>query len=244
MASLDLFSNKDTHGGLPQWNEQQEKGLHGDLQALGKLPAHEARNKLLEMEKRHGCRRTLVWAELGEAQLAQALEHLAALAETTKSGMTAGTAEDLAAGYDSHGWKADNAIIRSLSLVEKPEDLEAISTAICSVYKPWVEESARHLQKVVDGGSYPSNSTVAFQTQPSPQPPPAGRGSAPLRTNTPSKFMSYPKCDCILFVDGLRFVAAKRVVDMLEKNGCTITENRRWAALPSVTGTGKPAVAR
>ena len=219
MASLDLFSNQDTHGGWPQWNEQQEKSLHGDLLTLGKLPAHEARNKLLEMEKRHGCRRMLVWAELGEAPLAQALEHLAVLAETTKSGLAAGTAEDLAAGYGSNGWKADAAVIRALSLVEKPADLEAISTAICSVYKPWAEESARHLQKVVDGGSYPGG------------------------TITSSQLMSHQEDECILFVDGLRFDTAKRLVDMLEKNGCTITENQRWAALPSVTGTGKPAVA-
>jgi hypothetical protein len=119
MASLDLFSNQDTHGGWPQWNEQQEKCLHADLQAISNLPAHEARNNLLEI-------------------------------------------------------------------------------------------------------------------LPSPQPPPDGRGSDRLYP---------PECDCILFVDGLRYDAAKRLVDMLEKIGCTITENQRWAALPSVTGTGKPAVA-
>ena len=240
MASLDLFSNQDTHGGWPQWNEQQEKYLHADLQAIGNLPAHEARNNLLEMEKRHGCRRTLVWAELGEAPLAQALEHLSVLAETTKHGLTAGTAADLAAEYSSNGWKADDAVIRALSLVEKPADLEAISTAVCSVYKPWAEESARHLQKVVDGGSYPGGANVTVKPPPlthnlpSPQPPPDGRGSDRLYP---------PECDCILFVDGLRYDAAKRLVEMLEKIGCTITENQRWAALPSVTGTGKPAVA-
>ena len=51
--------------------------------ALGSLPAHEARKKLLEIEERHGRRRSLVWAELGEAPLAYALESLATLAQVT-----------------------------------------------------------------------------------------------------------------------------------------------------------------
>ena len=158
--------------------------------------------------------RGVIWSQINAKDWT-----ILAYLKSDQGGLAAGTAEDLAAGYGSNGWKADDAVIRALSLVEKPADLEAISTAICSVYKPWAEESARHLQKVVDRGSYPGG------------------------TITSSKLMSHQEDECILFVDGLRFDTAKRLVGMLEKNGCTIIENRRWAALPSVTGTGKPAVA-
>ncbi len=48
---------------------------------------------------------------------------------------------------------------------------------------------------------------------------------------------------CLLFVDGLRFDCAKRLAAALEEAGCAVEESIRWAALPSVTGTGKPAVA-
>ena len=35
------------------------------------------------------------------------------------------------------------------------EDLEAITTAIRSMYLPWIEESSRYLQGIVDNSSYP-----------------------------------------------------------------------------------------
>ena len=75
------------------------------------------------------------------------------LAAITQTNLAAGTVEDLVAGYGNYGWKADDAVIRALAYIESPTDFEAISTAIRSVYLPWAEESARHLQKIVDGAS-------------------------------------------------------------------------------------------
>jgi hypothetical protein len=204
--------------GWPQWNEDQEASLHRDLQALINVPAHEARKKLLGLEKGHGRRRSLVWGELGEAPLSLALKHLGMLAETTEYSLSAGTAEDLGAGYLSNGWKADDAVIRALAEVEKPSDFEAISTAIRVVYLPWAEESARHLQKVVDGASYPGG------TIKSSKPVPRKDG------------------ECILFVDGLRLDIAKRLAEMLGAKGMEVTERITWSALPSVTATGKAAM--
>jgi len=215
---FDLFADVDTAGGWPQWNEGQEKLLHRDLMALGNAPAHEGRKKLLDLEKQHGRRRSLVWAELGEAPLACALEHLAILAEVSKTSLAAGTIDDLTHGYRSHGWKGDDAVISALALVKTPDDFEAISTAIRSVYLPWVEESARHLQKVIDAASYPGGTCI------SASPPDNCSG------------------DCILFVDGLRFDAARRLIDRLEPKGFDVAEEPVWAALPSVTATGKAAV--
>ena len=44
---------------------------------------------------------------------------------------------------------------------EKPADVEVISIAIRSVYLPWAEASARYLQKVVEGSSYPGGTIDA-----------------------------------------------------------------------------------
>jgi len=215
---FDLFTDEKSAGGWPQWNDDQEKALKRDLMALAKAPAHEARAKIKELEKQHGRRRSLVWAELGDAPLACAVEHLATIAEITKSGLAAGSVDDLAAGYRSHGWRVDDGVIRALAQVDSSSDFEAVSTAIRSVYLPWVEESARYLQKLVDGASYPGGTCLTAKATP------------------------FSPGDCVLFVDGLRFDAGKRLVGSLEACGLEISEEPAWAALPSVTATGKAAV--
>ena len=204
--------------GWPQWNDDQEKNLQRDLMALAKAPAHEARAKIKELEKQHGRRRSLVWAELGDAPLACAVEHLATIAEITKSGLAAGSVDDLAAGYRSHGWRVDDGVIRALAQVDSSADFDAVTTAIRSVYLPWVEESARYLQKLVDGASYPGGTCLTAKAAP------------------------FSHGDCVLFVDGLRFDAGKRLVGSLESCGFDISEEPVWMALPSVTATGKAAV--
>ncbi|MFZ5766272.1 MAG: BREX-1 system phosphatase PglZ type B [Thermodesulfobacteriota bacterium] len=205
--------------GWPQWNEEKEKGLQRELRSLAHVPVHEARNKLLELEKKHGQRRQLIWAELGKAPLACAMEQLSMLAEITKTSLAAGTVEDLVAGYRNNGWKADDAVIRSLSHADNMEVFEAVSTAIRSVYLPWAEESARHLQKILDGSSYPGGTCLTAK------PLPVAPG------------------ECLLFVDGLRFDVGKRLALMLEMADFSVEENLFWVPLPSVTATGKPAVA-
>ena len=211
---FDLFSDEKSAGGWPQWNEEREQVLRLELQGLVKMPAHEARVKLLEMEKQHGRRRSLVWAELGECPLARALEHLAVLAEVTKTNLSAGSVDDLAAGYRTTGWKADDALVKSLSYVETTSDFDAVSKATQALYMSWAEESARHLQKMWESKHrwVPAIADVGSQ-------------------------------DCVVFVDGLRFDCAKRLSKMLAKKGFAVEEQPCWAALPSVTGTGKPAVA-
>ncbi len=218
MPTVDLASDERTHGGWPQWNDNQEKNLQNDLMVLVNAPSHEARAKIKDLEKLHGHRRSLVWAELGDAPLARALEHLATIAENTKSSLTAGSVDDLVAGYCSYGWRVDHGIIQALAQMDSPADLEAVTTAIRSVYLPWVEESARYLQKLVDDTSYPGGTCLTAETS------------------------SFSPGDCVLFVDGLRFDAAKRLVKSLEAGGYETYEEPTWTALPSVTATGKPAV--
>lgn len=210
--------DQNEYEGWPQWNEEQEKSLRKKLVALESSPINEARKKLTELEKVHSSRRSLVWAELGDAPLAQALEHLSVMAETTNNALTSGTIDDLVAGYQNTGWQVDDAVIRALSCVEKPEDFQVVKTVICLIYKPWAEESARYLQKIVEEYDYPG-----------------GTAKTHIAPN-------YKDGECVFFVDGLRFDVAKRLVKMLKEHGNEIEEKLIWAALPSVTATGKPAV--
>ncbi len=216
---FDLLADEKVAGGWPQWNDHQEKNLRRALVGLAEAPAHEARVRIEALEQQHRGRRSLVWAELGEAPLACASEHLATVAQITKNGLAAGSVDDLAAGYRTQGWRADDGVIRALESVDSRADLHAVTTAIRSAYLPWVEESARHLQKSVDGASYPGGTCLT------------------------EKAASYGPGDCVLFVDGLRFDAGKRLVESLEASGFEIAEKLIWTPLPSVTATGKPAVA-
>ena len=215
---FDLFTDEKEAGGWPQWNDNQEEILRRDLMALANAPPHKARTVIVDLEKQHGGRRSLVWAKLGDAPLACALEHLAAIAEITKSGLAAGSVEDLVEGYISQGWRADDGVLRALAQVERHPDIEAVVTAIRSGYLPWMEESARHLQNLVDGAPYPGGNHLTART------------------------VQFSSGDCVLFVDGLRFDIGKRLVEFLETGGFEISEEPTWAALPSVTATGKPAV--
>ena len=219
LPQFGLFTDEKTAGGWPQWNEDQEKSLQGALVSLGNLTAVAARLKITELEKQHRGRRSLVWAELGESPLTCALKHLAIIADITTKSLAAGTVEDLASGYSRNGWKADDAVIRALSHAESAAELEAITTAIRCVYQPWAEESARYLQSIIYETSYPGGTCIS--TEP----------------------VSIHAGDCILFVDGLRYDTGKRLIELLTGSGLAVEEEPRWCALPSVTGTGKAAVA-
>jgi hypothetical protein len=216
---LGIFDTaEDKLGGWPQWNDEQEKDLHGQLMALANLPAHDARKKVVELDKQHRIRRNLVWAELGHSPLALAIKQLSLVCEVTKTGLAAGSVQDLQAGYANQGWRADNAVLEALACIEKPADLEAVTAVTRAIYLPWLEDSARYLQKLVDGATYPGGIIST------------------------AKPFNARKGECVLFVDGLRFDAARRLQEVLETRGFKLSEAFNWTALPSVTATGKAAV--
>lgn len=214
----DLFSNAETHGCWPQWNDEQEKELKRDLLALEKLAPHVARKKLLEYEKQHGARRSLVWAELGEATLACAMGSLAVLGDITGQPLTAGTAEELAVVYAASGWQADDSVVQALACLSKQDDFEAVKAAIRTVYMPWLEDGARYLQKIAASEGYPGNRD--------PKACPASKQAG----------------EAYFFIDGLRFDVARRVSDRLSLKKLRVEETPVWAAVPTVTATAKPAV--
>jgi hypothetical protein len=217
MPPADLLADAGSHGSWPQWNASQEEILGKDLLALANLSAHEARSRLLGLEQQHGPRRNLVWAELGMAPLAMALQHLAALAEACKTALNAGEASDLAEGYRHLGWKGDDAALRALAAVDNA-GLAPVTAALRAIYLPWLEASANHLQAVVEKNGHLCGSHLTV------------------------KMTNYPEGTCLLFVDGLRFDTGKRLAQALLESGHEVVESVVWTPLPSVTATGKAAV--
>jgi hypothetical protein len=201
-----------TFDGWPQWNDEQEKSLDLDLRSISQMPPHEARKKIIALEKDHGIRRSFVWAELGQSPLVKALEHLAVMAKLTQSSYTAGSVDELSQRYSLQGWMVDDAAMKALALVEPLDGFEAVSQTIRCIYAPWAEDSARYLQNIWSES----------RTQP------------PVQDETE---------EVIFFVDGLRYDCGKRLATMLADMGFSVHEKGGWAALPSVTATGKPAVA-
>ncbi len=213
--SMDLFDDKSA---WPQWNESKELHLRQDLMKIAELPPHEARERILMAEAENGSRRELVWAELGEASLAKALKSLTTIAEVTKQSFAAGAPSDMASAYETTGWLADAAVLDSLAAVSKPEDITAVQAVLQTVYLPWIDESARHLQSQVEKGGYPGGFAID-RAHHDPQPG-----------------------ECFVFVDGLRFDLAKRLDELLRMKGLFVDSQMAWSALPSVTATAKTAV--
>ena len=218
MPSFDLLSDISTKGAWPQWNDAEEEALRQKLLELETVTDAHARSTVLELEAVHADRRALVWAEMGQAPLAKALKHLADLAEITKQFLAGGTLDDVQGAYTENGWKADDAVLSALQETNTDASAASVIAALRSIYLPWAEASARHLQTLVESEGYPGG-TIASK-------PKAGQ------TNS----------ECILFVDGLRFDLGKRLSTLLEYAGLEVTETPAWSALPSVTSTAKPAV--
>ncbi len=200
----------------PDENEALEKSLRTDLLALGQLAAVAARAKIAELEKQHAPRRAWVWARLGQSSLALALEPLAALARHTALSLGGATLDAMAAQYAQEGWLSDDMALRALAATKTSDDSEAIEAAVRAVYLPWLDDTATHFQKLAAITPLPNSRQAT--------PPNAVAG------------------ECLLFADGLRFDLGRRLCVLAEQRHLRVTVGRRWAALPTVTATAKPAV--
>ena len=216
MPQTDLFAGADEYGGWPQWNDVREDELRTNLVALTNLPRHEAQQRVLELENRHGERRSLIWAALDAAPLACALEYLAAIARAQP--LAGGTVDDVANAYRTSGWQVDAALLCALAATTHTEDIAAVKAALTALYLPWAQDAARHLQSEVARTVYPGGTIE----------------------NAPE--FDYPSGVCLLFVDGLRLDLANQLADRLKAAGRTVDHSVHWAALTSVTATAKPAI--
>ena len=211
--TMPLLDNSES---WPQNNEAAEIALRNALLSLLDLDPDAARRKILELEQHHGERRSWVWASLGSAPLAQAIEHLATMARVTE-GMAWGTSvSEIVQKYADDGWIADLAVLDALASVERLEDVRAVRSAARTVYRPWLEGIVEAFQDAI-AASEPDG----YQAD---SPPEVANGT------------------CLLFVDGLRFDLARRLGTMLEQEGIEAEVEPRLTALPSVTATAKPAI--
>lgn len=213
---LGLFPDMDpnsTLAGYPQANEQGEAALRYALSACAAMDAAQARAAMVTAEKEHGARRAWLWSRMGQSPLAQALEHLARLAELSAAAPIGSTPAELAASYQQTGWRVDDAATHAMGAVQSKADSDAVGAAVRAVYLPWLEEAAKRLQDAVKKvGGIP-----ALQA--------ASDAAADSGT-------------CTVFVDGLRYDVAQRLRAKLDGLGTTMLA-ARWTSMPSVTASGK-----
>ena len=80
--------------------------------------------------------------------LALALEHLADLAERTKSHLGGESPDEMAKLYAEGAFLADDAALRALASVKTAADARAVHAAVRAVYLPWIDTAAERLQKL------------------------------------------------------------------------------------------------
>jgi hypothetical protein len=200
----------------PQENEDAEDELRDGLSVLSNATENEARQRIIELEKKHGERRSWVWAMLGKSPLVMALEYLTNLAALATKSLAGAKAEQIADAYLDWGWQVDLAAIRALATVTtagNPENEKAVKKAIQALYKVWLEKAANGFQSAVGTSGYPYMPLVRPQ----------------------------PGC-CILFSDALRMDMAYLLAEDLQEAGQSATVGYHLAALPPVTSTSKPAL--
>ena len=210
-----LFTEKSSWPGA---NEKEEATLRAALQKLDGVASHEAAKSIKTLEQQHGQRRDWVWASLGMSSLANALGHLAVLADVASQALGGQTAVEMSTVYLQGAWRADASVWRALACVEQKEDVAAVTAAARSIYLPWVEAAAERLQEIVVKSGFPV------------------KGEAARKSVKPAK------AECIFFADGLRFDVGQTLREELEDSGLAVETSFKWQGLPSVTGTCKPAV--
>lgn len=203
----------------PDENESDENALRNALNELAGVDASSARAEILKLEKEHGVRRAWVWAQLGKAPLAVALHSLVELANRTASFLGGDSVEDMEKQYVHEGYLADEFALNALAATKTAADSAAVEAAVRALYLPWLDHAALRFQELVSQQPFPTANSSCRPT-----------------------IVSAAVGTCLLFADGLRYDLAIRLSQLLADRGFRCEEHRRWAALPTVTATAKPAV--
>ncbi|MCU7849290.1 MAG: BREX-1 system phosphatase PglZ type B [Candidatus Thiodiazotropha sp. (ex Lucinoma kastoroae)] len=209
----DLFVEPSS---WPQNNEKEEVALRKALLELETKTQSAARDRILALEKTHGVRRGWVWAKLDQAPLANALAHLAVLAEHTSSKLGGASVADMAKLYVDAAWEVDTVALSTMAAVKLSADAQALSKALNAIYRTWLESAAEHLQELAE--------------------------KEPLPGHDGQEDVLVESGGLILFADGLRFDVSQHLAELMRAKGWSVTMSTRWAGLPTVTATAKPAV--
>jgi len=208
----DIFDSAEV---WPSVNVANEEQLAGALKKLANVAPHEAIAGVIQLEQQHGVRRAYAWQKLGLSPLATALEPLARLASLCAQIPGAPSMQAYAATYASDTWRVDAAALSAMEACGALDHSGPVLGALRSMYLPWLEGTARHLQQLMrDAGT-----------------PPAKRESP----------ITLAKGRVVLFADGLRLDVAQRLADRLISAGLAVTSDWEWSTVPSVTATAKPA---
>lgn len=201
-------------GRQPGANETEEARLAKDLDGVTKLPHGAACAKVLELEKEHGKRRGWVWAQIGQSPLALALEPLARLAQAAQRALGGSDLERIIKAYTEDGWQCDDAAMLALGRPGSLLESAAISRVVRTLYEPWLDRSARAFQEAFAKERDPSSLVGSIATE---------------------------KDVCLLFVDGLRYDIAQRLLARLEARSLKSRIKPRLTTVPTVTASAKPA---
>lgn len=207
-----LIFEKDS---WPDENDSMESMLRAALVEVGLMKPADARQRLEQLEAEHGPRRGWVWARLGLCQLANAMAHQAVLAKRTAAALGGYSADEMAKLYAEGAYLADDAALRALASAKSADDAAAVQAAVRCVYLPWLDDTARHFQECLTTNALP---TVEQQ-----------------------EGVEAMAGECVLFADGLRFDIGQRLAAMAGARQLEASVGWRWAALPTVTATAKPA---
>ncbi len=153
-----------------------------------------------------------MWGRLGQAPLAQAVGHLAPLAEQTRALPHRDSASGYVEWYVGEGHRADRATVDALAQV-RGADLKAVGVAVRALSFDWLDGTTRRFQEAVRSAGY--EPTVGLELEDG---------------------------DCVVFVDGLRYDVGSRLQAALVSRSLEATIGHRLAPVPSVTSTGKAAV--
>ena len=202
----------------PQNNEKEEETLRQALLGLEESAPAQARERVLKLEKLHAPRRGWVWAKLGQAPLAHVIGNLARLVELAATNLGGVSVAGMAKVYADSAWQVDAAALAAAATVKSTADTQAVSKALNAVYRPWLESAAQHFQALAEQEPLPGHDGQTLE-----------------------ELLVEPG-GIVLFADGLRFDVSQCLVARMRDEGWTVTLSMRWAGLPTVTATAKPAV--
>ncbi|MBN9589012.1 MAG: hypothetical protein BGN85_00340 [Alphaproteobacteria bacterium 64-11] len=196
----------------PHDNAIAEKMLTLELGEVAQLPSREAAAKIMALEERHRDRRDTLWAKLGEAPLARALEPLARLAAATEAALPGDDLTAIATAYCEDGWHVDCALMETIAAAGTREDI--VGRAAGALYRPWVDPLARRFRAALEA---------------------AGDSARPHP-------LAVEPGTLVLFVDGLRMDIGQAVAERLNNAGVPASLAWRLSPVPTLTATAKPLV--
>ena len=199
----------------PSHNAACEDQVLAGLQGLAGKSHAEACRCVRELEAQHGERRGWIWAQLGISPMAKLLEPLGLLAQRADQPLVGSTPAEFIEPYTTDGWEADLSAWRALAMASTAQE-DVVRKVVAALLRPWLDDTASRFQKAVASAGLPS---------------PQDQGA-----------IAADPGEVLLFADGLRYDVARQLQKELEVMGITGTLSTRWAGLPTVTATAKPAI--